>query len=75
MNTDMKKLAMEEEINEKRQEMIAIALKYGLTNEKTLKSSQELDSLLNKYMRFFRRAKIREFPFLAPNIKTGIVCL
>lgn len=58
----MNKLEMEELIKQKREQMIQIAQEYGFTNEKTLKSSQELDNLLNKYQRFFRRPKIRECP-------------
>lgn len=53
VNTEKNKQDLEEQIKEKRNEMIAIAEKYGFTDEETLKSSQELDMLLNKYMRFF----------------------
>ena len=36
-------------IEKKRIELIDIVAKYGLSSSKTLKLSQELDSLLNKY--------------------------
>lgn len=70
VNSEKNKQELEEQIKEKREKMIAIAEKYGFTNEKTLKSSQELDRLLNKYMRFFRKPMITDYPqsnFLAGN--------
>ncbi|WP_328700987.1 aspartyl-phosphate phosphatase Spo0E family protein [Aquibacillus kalidii] len=36
-------------INKKRQEMIEIGLSQGLTSKETVRCSQELDALLNKY--------------------------
>lgn len=68
VDVEMNKLEMEEQIKQKREQMIAIAKEYGFTNEKTLKSSQELDRLLNKYQRFFRRPKIREKPIYIQNM-------
>jgi stage 0 sporulation regulatory protein len=62
VNTEKNKQDLEEQIKEKRNEMIAIAEKYGFTDEETLKSSQELDMLLNKYMRFFRKPFIKDYP-------------
>jgi stage 0 sporulation regulatory protein len=62
VDEEMTKREMEEQIKKKREQMIEIAKQYGFTNEKTLKSSQELDNLLNKYQRFFRIPKIREYP-------------
>ncbi|WP_077296430.1 aspartyl-phosphate phosphatase Spo0E family protein [Virgibacillus pantothenticus] len=34
-------------ISKKKQEMIALGLKYGLTDRRTVKCSQQLDTLLN----------------------------
>ncbi|WP_247747317.1 aspartyl-phosphate phosphatase Spo0E family protein [Alkalihalobacillus sp. BA299] len=34
-------------IEQKRSELVSFAIKYGLSSEKTIKSSQELDKLLN----------------------------
>jgi stage 0 sporulation regulatory protein len=62
VDVEMTKREMEEQIRKKREQMIEIAKQHGFTNEKTLKSSQELDNLLNKYQRFFRSPKIREYP-------------
>jgi len=62
VDEEMIKREMEEQIRRKREQMIEIARQYGFTNEKTLKSSQELDKLLNKYQRFFRITKIRDYP-------------
>jgi hypothetical protein len=36
-------------IEKKRSELIDIVAKYGMSSSKTLKLSQELDTLLNKY--------------------------
>ncbi|WP_404450164.1 aspartyl-phosphate phosphatase Spo0E family protein [Sutcliffiella horikoshii] len=38
-----------EKIEKKRTELIDIVAKYGMSSSKTLKLSQELDILLNKY--------------------------
>ncbi|WP_139343292.1 aspartyl-phosphate phosphatase Spo0E family protein [Virgibacillus siamensis] len=34
-------------VSAKKQEMIELGLKYGLTDERTIKCSQQLDTLLN----------------------------
>ena len=62
VNVIQSKHAIEKEIKKKRKQLIKTAKKYGFTDERTLKSSQELDYLLNKYQRFFRTPKIRECP-------------
>ncbi|WP_026078584.1 aspartyl-phosphate phosphatase Spo0E family protein [Saccharococcus caldoxylosilyticus] len=38
-------------IEEKRQQMIELALTYGFTAEETIQCSQELDELINRYLR------------------------
>ena len=48
----MKKVDLEEAINEKRDEMIKIGMTKGLCCEETVLCSQELDKLLNDYSRF-----------------------
>lgn len=35
------------EIEQKREEMIKLAMGFGLSNTKTIKASQELDTLIN----------------------------
>ena len=45
---------MELAIIKKRERLIDCANTYGLTDEKTLKYSQELDQLINEYQRFFQ---------------------
>jgi Spo0E like sporulation regulatory protein len=47
----MKKVELEEAINEKRAEMIEIGMAKGLSCEETIVCSQELDRLLNEYRR------------------------
>ncbi|WP_174616051.1 aspartyl-phosphate phosphatase Spo0E family protein [Virgibacillus ihumii] len=37
-------------VSAKKQEMIELGLKYGLTDERTIKCSQQLDVLLNIYV-------------------------
>ncbi|QQZ08137.1 aspartyl-phosphate phosphatase Spo0E family protein [Heyndrickxia vini] len=39
-------------IQVKREEMIQLGKRYGLTNDKTIFCSQELDTLLNEYYKF-----------------------
>jgi len=51
------KAEIETAIRQKREQMIQSANTYGYTNEITLKHSQELDSLLNEYQRFFRQTE------------------
>lgn len=67
VNTKKNKQDLEEQIKEKREKMIAAAEKYGFTDEETLKSSQELDRLLNKYMRFFRKPRMNDYPQIERN--------
>ncbi|BBW97188.1 Spo0E family sporulation regulatory protein-aspartic acid phosphatase [Geobacillus icigianus] len=38
-------------IEEKRQQMIELALTYGLTAKETIECSQQLDQLINEYLR------------------------
>ncbi|KYD18062.1 hypothetical protein B4119_0756 [Parageobacillus caldoxylosilyticus] len=38
-------------IEEKRQQMIELALTYGFTAKETIQCSQELDELINRYLR------------------------
>lgn len=38
-------------INQKREEMVKIGELFGLTSERTLESSQELDELIIKYQK------------------------
>jgi len=38
-------------IEEKRQQMIELALTYGFTAKETIQCSQELDELLNEYVK------------------------
>ncbi|NNU93311.1 aspartyl-phosphate phosphatase Spo0E family protein [Geobacillus sp. NFOSA3] len=38
-------------IEEKRQQMIELALTYGFTAKETIECSQELDELINRYLR------------------------
>jgi hypothetical protein len=45
----MRKVDLEEAINEKRAEMIEIGMTKGLSCEETVVCSQELDRLLNDY--------------------------
>ncbi|MFB7303508.1 Spo0E family sporulation regulatory protein-aspartic acid phosphatase [Heyndrickxia sporothermodurans] len=40
------------QIQVKREEMIQLGKRYGLTNDKTIFCSQELDELLNEYQKF-----------------------
>jgi glutamate mutase epsilon subunit len=47
----MRIVDLEEAINEKRNEMINIGMKKGLSNRETIVCSQELDNLLNEYRR------------------------
>ncbi|TLS36158.1 aspartyl-phosphate phosphatase Spo0E family protein [Pseudalkalibacillus caeni] len=44
------------QIEKNRQKVIAVASQYGLTNEKTVKYSQELDLLINQYQRLHKEA-------------------
>jgi stage 0 sporulation regulatory protein len=44
------------EIKLKREIMIQCANKYGLTNEKTIECSQELDELINDYQKSYGQA-------------------
>ncbi|WP_244404814.1 aspartyl-phosphate phosphatase Spo0E family protein [Saccharococcus caldoxylosilyticus] len=37
-------------IEEKRQQMIELALTYGFTAKETIQCSQELDELINRYL-------------------------
>ncbi|WP_409299312.1 Spo0E family sporulation regulatory protein-aspartic acid phosphatase [Peribacillus sp. SCS-26] len=43
---------LQEVIRIKRSELIITAEDYGLTHEQTIKSSQELDKLINEYLAF-----------------------
>ncbi|WHY03053.1 aspartyl-phosphate phosphatase Spo0E family protein [Neobacillus sp. DY30] len=47
----MRKVDLEEAINEKRTEMIELGMAKGLSSEETVVCSQELDRLLNEYRR------------------------
>ncbi|MEC1521087.1 aspartyl-phosphate phosphatase Spo0E family protein [Neobacillus niacini] len=47
----MRKVDLEEAINEKRAEMIELGMAKGLSSEETVICSQELDRLLNDYRR------------------------
>ncbi|WP_045515771.1 aspartyl-phosphate phosphatase Spo0E family protein [Neobacillus niacini] len=47
----MRKVDLEEAINEKRAEMIELGMAKGLSCEETVVCSQELDRLLNDYRR------------------------
>ncbi|AIE59447.1 aspartyl-phosphate phosphatase Spo0E family protein [Bacillus methanolicus] len=49
-----KQQMMMNEIQHKRKKMIDCAQKHGLTNERTIRCSQELDMLLNEYQRTFQ---------------------
>lgn len=40
---------LEQKINEKRKEMIALSKKFGLQSHNVIAVSQELDILINKY--------------------------
>lgn|GEM_PF-6543283 len=57
MDVYWEKAEIETAIRQKREQMIQSANTYGYTNEITLKHSQELDSLLNEYQRFFRQTE------------------
>jgi hypothetical protein len=52
---DIEKL--KKEIEKQREEMTLLGLKYGLTDTNTVKSSQELDKLLNR-LQFSDKIKI-----------------
>lgn len=49
MNHDRLKAKLLEKINDKREEMIEIAIKEGYTSEMAVNCSQDLDMLLNEY--------------------------
>lgn len=49
------------QIEEKRQQMIELALTYGFTAKETIECSQELDQLINQYL---QQTKIFESPSL-----------
>ncbi|EIJ81709.1 hypothetical protein PB1_02180 [Bacillus methanolicus PB1] len=49
-----KEQRMMKEIQHKREKMIDFAQKHGLTSERTIRCSQELDMLLNEYQRTFQ---------------------
>jgi hypothetical protein len=51
----MRKVDLEEAINEKRAEMIQLGMAKGLSSEETVVCSQELDRLLNDYRRVTAR--------------------
>lgn len=53
MNIDQ----LKKEIEKQREEMTTLGLKYGLTNCHTIKSSQQLDQLLNK-LEYINKAKM-----------------
>ncbi|KMY62425.1 sporulation protein [Geobacillus stearothermophilus] len=42
------------QIEEKRQQMIELALTYGFTAKETIECSQELDQLINQYLQHTR---------------------
>jgi stage 0 sporulation regulatory protein len=48
---------MLEEINSKREMMMACANKNGFTSEETIRFSQELDELINNYQRILCESK------------------
>ncbi|AUJ25357.1 aspartyl-phosphate phosphatase Spo0E family protein [Virgibacillus dokdonensis] len=54
-------------IHDKKKEMITLGLKYGLTDRRTVKCSQQLDKLLNLHnsLRPFYVASFTFFYFLA----------
>ncbi|MBB3852742.1 Aspartyl-phosphate phosphatase Spo0E [Parageobacillus caldoxylosilyticus] len=49
-------------IEEKRQQMIELALTYGFTAKETIQCSQELDELINRYL---QQTVLTESPFLS----------
>ena len=51
------------DIDEKREEMIQTAQKYGYLHESTIKSSQDLDELINEYLLCTRRQENRKKAF------------
>ncbi|KAA0550026.1 aspartyl-phosphate phosphatase Spo0E family protein [Bacillus sp. BGMRC 2118] len=48
---------LQKEIEKQREEMTSFGLKYGLTNCQTVKSSQQLDQLLNK-LEYLNKTKL-----------------
>ncbi|MDX8365456.1 aspartyl-phosphate phosphatase Spo0E family protein [Cytobacillus sp. IB215665] len=42
-------------IEQKREEMTRIATREGLTSQKVIRCSQELDQLINHYLIFYKR--------------------
>ena len=51
------------DIDEKRDEMIRTAQKYGYLHESTIKSSQDLDELINEYLLYTCRQHNRKKAF------------
>ncbi|MFD1363171.1 Spo0E family sporulation regulatory protein-aspartic acid phosphatase [Lentibacillus salinarum] len=57
-------------IEQKREQMIATASKYGIENDKTLKCSQELDKLIWKHQKAQQsKNRDRKEPFTLSNTK------
>ncbi|MED4300516.1 aspartyl-phosphate phosphatase Spo0E family protein [Geobacillus stearothermophilus] len=58
LNQHFKRLMVKEmvllQIEEKRQQMIELALTYGFTAKETIECSQELDQLINQYLQHTR---------------------
>jgi stage 0 sporulation regulatory protein len=58
-------VSLVELIEEKRRNMFEFADQYGLTDDKTVKCSQELDHLLNMYWKVINGAKIEKYCFIS----------
>lgn len=48
------------EIQNKRVEMMELAKRYGINNEETVRSSQELDVLINEYLIMQHHSDVNE---------------
>lgn len=57
-STELKNDFLTRQINIKREEMLDSALLYGMDSKETLKLSQELDILINLYIKRESKAKI-----------------
>jgi hypothetical protein len=58
-------LSIVESIEMKRMNMFECAKRFGLTDDKTVKCSQELDHLLNMYRKVMNGAKIEKYSFIS----------
>jgi stage 0 sporulation regulatory protein len=68
-----KKQRMMKEIQHKRKKMIDCAQKHGLTSERTIRYSQELDMLLNEYQRTFQSSTLQE-KVKTPRKRMMLIC-